>query len=73
MPLKQTKQYTVHRVANQTSEEFNNCINKQKKQNAVTIGLVSMKMYVKLRSKMFGSCIHRNRLIEGNLTCVEGY
>ena len=34
-----------------TREHFNNCINKQKKENVLIIVLVSMRMYMKLRSK----------------------
>ena len=55
-----------------TSEKFNNCINKQKKQNVQIIVLVNMKMCVKLRSKMFSSRIDRNELIFGIWRVLNG-
>ena len=54
-----------------TNEKFNNCINKEKKQNVQIIILVSIRRCVGLRRKMFGSCIGRNDLVLGILTCVE--
>ena len=63
------KERTKHRVANQMTRR--QVKNLTKKQNVLIIVLVIMRMWVKLRSKMFGSCIGRNGLILGILTFAE--
>ena len=67
------KERTIHRVANQTTKrQVKNLTTViTKKQNVQIIVLVNMRMCVKLRSKMFGSCIGRDELILEILTCVE--
>ena len=68
------KKRAKHIIANQTtSEKFNNCIDKQKKQKVLIIVLVSVRMCVKLRSKMFGSCFGKNEFILGNLILLMVY
>ena len=55
-----------------TNEKFNSCIDKQKKQKCSKSCVGDCEnVCVKLKSKMFGSCIGRDELILGNLACVE--
>ena len=56
-----------HRVANQMTRRLVKNVTTEN----VQIVLVNMKMCVKLRSKMFSSCIGWNELILGNLTSVD--
>ena len=67
------KEWIRQRVVNQTtrSQEKNLTIVLTKKQNVLIIVLGSIRMCVKLRSKMFGSYIGRNKLIFWILTYVE--
>ena len=62
-----TNQVTRRQVKNLTTV----LAKRKKKQNVQIIVLANMKVCIKLRNKIFSSCIGRNKLIFGILTCVD--
>ena len=63
------------RVVNQTTRrqvKKQQYLTNKSNKNLLIIALVSMRMCVQLRSKMFGSCMGRNELILGILKPLTG-